>query len=62
MSTLLAFANKIFRSIDLFPTSKLLRYNGESDYTTTTGGMCSAAIITILIILFSSMGLKTIKR
>ena len=50
------------RSIDLFPTSNLVRYNGGTDYTTTTGGLISIVVIAIFIILFASMGLRTLKK
>lgn len=55
-------ATKAFRALDLFPNNKLLRYNGESEYTTTTGGVISAIVLVIFIILFASMGVKTLKR
>lgn len=54
--------NKFFRGVDLFPTSKLIRYNGESEYTTVTGGLISTAVLVIFIILFSSMGIRTIRK
>ena len=62
MPSFLSTISKAFRAIDLFPTSRLLRYNGESEYTTTTGGVVSAGAIMVFIILFSSMGLKTANK
>ena len=51
-----------FKSLDLFPTSTFLRYKGDSDYTTATGGFISIAVITIFVVLFFSMGLKTARK
>jgi len=62
MPSFVTIGSKFLRSVDLFPTSKILRYNGETEYTTTTGGIISAAVIIIFLILFSSMGIKTIKK
>jgi hypothetical protein len=50
------------RAIDLFPTSTFLRYKGETDYTTATGGCLSITVIIVFVILFASMGIKTVKR
>lgn len=54
--------NKILKTIDLFPTSIFLRYKGETDYTTATGGFLSITVIIVFIILFASMGIKTLKK
>lgn len=62
MSPIGALLGKFFRSVDLFPNSKLLRYKGEGEYTTITGGIISSMVIIIFIILFASMGLKTLNR
>jgi hypothetical protein len=53
---------KGLRYVDLFPSSAFLRYGGDSEYTTTTGGLTSVIVIAVLIALFASMGLKTVKR
>ena len=54
--------SKFFRMFDLFPNSKLLRYNGEPEYNSTTGGFISVAVLIIFIILFASMGLRTVQK
>ena len=54
--------SKFFRMFDLFPNSKLLRYNGEPEYNSTTGGFISVAVLVIFIILFASMGLRTVQK
>jgi hypothetical protein len=55
-------SSKFFRKVDLFPTTKLLRYNGETEYTTTTGGIISVAVIVIFVVLFANMGVKTVRK
>jgi hypothetical protein len=54
--------NRCFRKVDLFPSNKLLRYNGDIDYTTTTGGILSVVIIAVFVVLFANMGIKTLRR
>ena len=48
------------KQIDLFPTNSFIRYNGESEYTTSTGGFMSLIVIIIFIVLFARMGLLTL--
>lgn len=62
MPAVLKFFNAFLKNIDLFPNSQFLRYNGEKEYTTATGGCISITVITIFIALFASMGLKTLER
>ena len=62
MPSVKSILNKVFRSIDLFSNVQFLRYNGETEYTTNSGGVVSLAVITILIILFASMGVKTVNK
>ena len=62
MPSFYSVVSKVLRSVDLFPTSKLMRYNGDSEYTTTTGGVVSTTIIIVFVILFSSMGMRTVNR
>ena len=56
---LLSFFGKMIRELDLFPNPQLLRYNGSPDYKTTMGGLISISVITILVILFFNMAVKT---
>ena len=60
--TIKSTITKLLRFIDLFPNSQLLRYKGDPEYTTATGGFVSLSVIVILIILFASMGFRTINR
>ena len=50
------------RKFDLFPANQFLRYKGDPEYTTATGGIISLFVITIFIILFATMGIQTAKR
>ncbi len=54
--------SKALRYVDLFPTSSFIRYGGDSEYTSSTGGFTSLMVITIFIILFASMGVRTVKK
>jgi len=54
--------NKALKSLDLFPTSNFLRYSGENEYTTASGGVISVAICVVFAVLFASMGIRTINR
>ena len=54
--------HSFFKSFDLFPTTQFIRYNGESEYTTVTGGIVSTVVLAIFVILFASMGIRTINR
>ena len=52
----------VLRHVDLFSTTQFLRYNGEDYYATATGGVISIAVISILVILFAGMGVRTINK
>lgn len=62
MPSICSCLSKTLRTVDLFPTSNLLRYKGDPEYTTATGGVVSISVITIFIILFASMGYKTMRK
>ena len=62
ISQLYYWTNKVLKKVDLFPTTNFIRYNSDHEYTTATGGFASIAVITIFVVLFASMGLKTIDR
>ena len=53
---------KMLRMFDFFQSSKLLRYNGDAEYKSTSGGIVSMTVVIIFIILFSSMGMKTLRK
>jgi hypothetical protein len=46
----------------MFAVSQFVKYKGESDFKTATGGFCSVAILTIFAVLFTSMAIKTLDR
>ena len=62
MPSVTSCLRSFFKSLDLFPYSKLLRYDGADEYTTSTGGVISIGIIVIFVVLFASMGLKTVNK
>ena len=62
MPSLKSCLNSTLKKMDLFQTSSLLRYNGEAEYSTVTGGLVSIIVIVIFIILFASMGLQTAQK
>lgn len=39
-----------------------MRYNGDGEYTTATGGFVSIVVIIVFAVMFASMALKTIDR
>jgi hypothetical protein len=47
---------------DMFSTSQFLRYRGDSDYGTVTGGFVSVAVIIVFAILFANLGIQTANR
>jgi hypothetical protein len=50
------------RACDLFAVTQFVRYKGESDFKTATGGFCSVSILTIFAVLFTSLAIKTVNR
>jgi hypothetical protein len=52
----------LLRMCDMFAVSQFMKYKGESDFKTATGGFCSVAILTIFAVLFTSMAIKTLNR
>ena len=53
---------KFFRKFDFFQSSKFLRYNGDAEYKSTSGGVITVIVVGVLIALFFSMGLRTIRK
>ena len=47
---------------DLFCSQQLLRYNSETQYKTLTGGLMSLAIISVIVIGFTSMIMDTLQK
>lgn len=47
---------------DLFATSQFLRYRGETDYGTVTGGFVSVAVLIVFAILFANVAIETANR
>ena len=57
-----SFIKSALKKCDLFSQSNFLRLNGDSEYSTATGGFISLSIIILFIVLFFNMGLKTFKK
>ncbi len=53
---------RLLRWGDMFTTSQFLRYRGDSDYGTATGGFTSIAVLIVFVILFANLGLQTARR
>jgi hypothetical protein len=47
---------------DLFSTTQFLRFRGDSDYGTVTGGFTSIAVLVVFSILFANLGVQTANR
>ena len=62
MSSCRSSTTKFFEFFDLFSYSTFLRYRGDAEYTTATGGILSLGVIAISAVLFASMGLKTVNK
>lgn len=56
----LTSARKLFKSFDLFSTSQFLRFQGEGEYKTASGGLCSLIVIAIFMALFMSTAIQTL--
>lgn len=57
---LLSFFRSAIRESDFFSSSEMLRFHGDLEYRTLTGGVLSIAILITVIIGFASMILDTI--
>jgi hypothetical protein len=62
LSTVGSKAQTLMRFFDLFSYSTFLRYKGESEFKTATGGFFSLIVLIIFAILFTNLGIKTIQR
>jgi hypothetical protein len=47
---------------DLFKTTEYLRYRGEPEYSTLTGGICSLLIIILFAAVFANSVLTTLRK
>ena len=52
----------MLKKIDLLSTSQLIKYKGDSEYATATGGFISITVIGICLALFANMGILTIQK
>lgn len=52
----------LLRMCDLFSVSQFIKYKGDNDYSTATGGFCSVLVLTIFAVLFTSLGIRTVSR
>ena len=62
MPSFCSHLSSLMKKPDLFSQTGFLRYNGEGDYRTATGGFISLAVYAIFIILFFNMGIKTLQK
>jgi hypothetical protein len=62
MGKIIKCLRAFLQSLDFFPATQFLRYKGETEYKTATGGFVSFVIIIIFIILFTSTGLDMINK
>ena len=62
MRSVLKCLDNAIRQLDLFPTSTFLRYKGDNDYKTATGGIVSIIVIMTFVVLFASMAVRTVRR
>ena len=53
---------KLITKVDFFYSTEIIRFKGEAEYKTLTGGVCSIFIIVILLYAFWSMILGTMER
>ena len=51
-----------FKSVDLFYSTQMLRYNNYVEYKTITGGIISLVMVISVMIGFSSMIISTMQR
>ncbi len=52
----------MLRMCDLFAVSQFIKYKGEADYSTATGGFVSITILIIFAVLFTNIAIKTVDR
>jgi hypothetical protein len=52
----------LVRKADLFYSTELLRFDGEGEFSTLTGGILSLAIVATIFAGFASMILDTLNR
>lgn len=50
------------KSVDCFSTRSFIRYQGEEEYRTATGGVCSLLIVVAFCLQFLSVGSQTLER
>ncbi len=57
-----ACLREFFKFCDLFSLSQFLRYKGESDYKTASGGVISVLVLSIFSALFLNVAIATINK
>ena len=62
MPSFCSHLSNLMKKPDLFCQTTFVRYNGEADYSTATGGFVSLAVIVIFSILFFNMGIRTLHK
>lgn len=54
--------SNLLKKMDLFPADQFIRFRGESEYTTATGGFFSIVLIATILAAFLSKGFQTVNR
>ena len=54
--------SNLLKKMDLFPADQFIRFRGESEYTTATGGFFSFLLIGTILAAFLSKGFQTVNR
>lgn len=62
MGFVIKIMKKVISKMDLFSSIQLLRFDGDADTKTFTGGIISFALVVYLISTFSTMVLNTFNK
>jgi hypothetical protein len=62
MGKVLEMVRKGCKSVDCFSTRSFIRYQGEEEYRTATGGVCSLLIVVAFCLQFLTVGSQTLER
>ena len=54
--------SNLLKKMDLFPADQFIRFRGESEYTTATGGFFSFLLLGTILAAFLSKGFQTVNR
>ena len=54
--------HKLLSACDLFAVNQFIRYKGESEFKTATGGFFSIAVLVIFAVLFTNLAIRTVNK